>query len=102
MDIQINKKIDIKEFVEKGYLQELNRSFLHPLGLALMVNINETKYSLEYVEDCRDEDEGFYFGFKDRSNLDESIRKKESIENLWNERIANREEKLGFMIEPIE
>ena len=31
------KKIDIKEFREKGYLQELNRRFLHPLGLALEI-----------------------------------------------------------------
>jgi hypothetical protein len=35
------KKIDIKEFREKGYLQELNRQFLHPLGLALEITIND-------------------------------------------------------------
>jgi hypothetical protein len=35
------KYIDIKEFREKGYLQELNRQFLHPLGLALEVVIHE-------------------------------------------------------------
>lgn len=35
------KKIDIKEFRESGYLQELNRTFLHPLGLALEVEIDD-------------------------------------------------------------
>jgi len=29
------KKMDIEEFVEFGYLQEVNRRFFHPLGLAL-------------------------------------------------------------------
>ena len=35
------KRMSIKEFREKGYLQELNRQFLHPLGLALEIIINE-------------------------------------------------------------
>lgn len=29
------KQMDIDEFVEFGYLQEVNRRFFHPLGLAL-------------------------------------------------------------------
>lgn len=36
------KRIDIAEFRELGYLQEVNRLFFHPLGLALEV----------VVEDC--------------------------------------------------
>ncbi len=35
------KKINIKEFREFGYLQEVNRRFLHPLGLALEVVIDD-------------------------------------------------------------
>ena len=35
------KKIEIKEFREKSYLQELNRRFLHPLGLALEIKIEK-------------------------------------------------------------
>ena len=31
-------KLDLGEFVEFGYLQEVNRTFLHPLGLALAVS----------------------------------------------------------------
>lgn len=34
-------KMNIKEFREKGYLQEVNRQFLHPLGLALEIEIND-------------------------------------------------------------
>ena len=46
------KKISIKEFREKGFLQEVNRIFFHPLGLALEVNIdddgNETLMKMEF------------------------------------------------------
>jgi hypothetical protein len=35
------KRMSVKEFREAGYLQELNRRFLHPLGLALEVVVNE-------------------------------------------------------------
>ena len=31
------KHIDIAEFRDFGYLQEVNRQFFHPLGLALMI-----------------------------------------------------------------
>jgi hypothetical protein len=34
--------IDIKEFREKGYLQEVNRRFLHPLGLSMEIGQHET------------------------------------------------------------
>lgn len=33
------KRMNVREFRERGYLQELNRRFLHPLGLALEVVI---------------------------------------------------------------
>ena len=36
MQVPLEQKyMPIKEFRERGYLQELNRRFLHPLGLAL-------------------------------------------------------------------
>lgn len=35
------KRIDIKEFRELGFLQEANRCFFHPLGLALEI-VTET------------------------------------------------------------
>ena len=34
------KFIDIKEFRELGFLQEINRQFLHPLGMALSVAVD--------------------------------------------------------------
>jgi hypothetical protein len=38
------KRIDIAEFRERGYLQEVNRLMLHPLGLALEVVVDDCKF----------------------------------------------------------
>lgn len=35
------KRIDIAEFRKRGFLQEVNRQFFHPLGLALEVVIED-------------------------------------------------------------
>ena len=56
------KRIDIKEFREKGFLQEANRLFFHPLGLALEVMIDEDgSEKLGGVWDYRDDPEGILF-----------------------------------------
>lgn len=61
--------IDIKEFRELGYLQEVNRLFLHPLGLALEVVVDsETgECKLGGVWDYRDDPDGIVFGNDDGS-----------------------------------
>jgi len=76
------KRINIKEFCEFGFLQEANRLFFHPLGLALEATIEwpegiteeeKKKYNSEIehpnaiwslggVWDYRDDPEGMLFG----------------------------------------
>lgn len=57
------KRMSPKEFQDFGYLQEINRQFLHPLGLALEVLIEEgtSKVTLGGIWDFRDEPEGIVF-----------------------------------------
>lgn len=57
------ERMDIKEFRDFGYLQEVNRRFFHPLGLALEVRVNdETKQeTLGGIWDYRDDPEGIIF-----------------------------------------
>ena len=57
------KRIDVKEFREKGFLQEANRKFFHPLGLALEVIINDDtgEEILGGIWDYRDDQEGMFF-----------------------------------------
>lgn len=57
------KRINIKEFREVGYLQELNRRFLHPLGLALEVVVDDDgSERLGGIWDYRDDPEGIVYG----------------------------------------
>lgn len=56
------KRMDIREFQEAGFLQEANRLFFHPLGLALEVTISDDgRYSLGGIWDQRDVREGIIF-----------------------------------------
>lgn len=57
------KRMDIKEFRAFGYLQEVNRRFFHPLGLALEVIVDDEDGSerLGGVWDYRDDPEGILF-----------------------------------------
>jgi hypothetical protein len=100
----IIKHMDIKEFREKGYLQELNRRFLHPLGLGLEITINsDGSETIGGVWDYKDDPEGLIF---DISNSDEERKNRfkknqEFIDNEYNERCEYRRERFGFDIEPI-
>lgn len=60
------KRMDIKEFREVGYLQEANRLFFHPHGLALEItkHVDGTE-SISSVWDSRDDPEGVVFGDPD-------------------------------------
>ena len=55
------KRVDIREFCEKGFLQEANRLFFHPLGLALEVDTKEDEWKLSGVWDYRDDPDGMLY-----------------------------------------
>lgn len=58
-----HKTISAKEFREAGYLQEVNRRFLHPLGLALEVLVEDDgSERFGEVWDYRDDPEGIHYG----------------------------------------
>lgn len=94
------KRIDIKEFKEKGYLQEVNRQFLHPLGLALEVIIDEESgdCSLGGVWDYRNDPEGIVFGeLSSKGNAE----KAKAISEERKRKAKSRQEILGYVIQPI-
>jgi len=98
-------RMDIKEFRSKGYLQELNRRFLHPLGLALEVIIDKVDGSekLGGIWDYRDDEEGIYFDLKnsDIERISSFKNKKTFIDLEFEKRKLVREEMFGNIIEPI-
>jgi hypothetical protein len=90
------KRMTAKEFRELGYLQELNRRFLHPLGLALEVSISEDGVeSFGDVWDYRDDPEGVIY--------DPSMIQPERAKRIERERMKlarSRYDRLGFEIQP--
>lgn len=57
------KRIDIAEFRRLGLLQEVNRLFFHPRGLALeVISEEDGTERLGGVWDYRDDPEGIIFG----------------------------------------
>lgn len=90
------KTIGVKEFRELGFLQEANRMFFHPLGLALSIQINEDG-SEEFggIWDYREDPEGITYG-KGMINKEKS----EYIESLYLEKCEYRNQYLGFEIQP--
>jgi hypothetical protein len=102
------KRMDIKEFQEKGFLQEANRRFFHPLGLALEIIIgdDEESYSLGGIWDYREDPEGFFFDFANpKFNSPERLvkakKKKDFVNTLRISKMEKRVKKFGTVIEPI-
>ena len=67
---QMIKRMTVKEFRDKGFLQEVNRQFFHPLGLALEVIVKCEEMPLAGdtgemlfggILDYRDNPEGMLF-----------------------------------------
>ncbi|MFW6247280.1 MAG: hypothetical protein ACOC22_03875 [bacterium] len=98
------KYIPVKEFREKGYLQEVNRRFLHPLGLALEVYIDENgEEEITGVWDSREDPEGIYYDLKnsDQERLERFQKNKEFVNNEFEKRASERSKLFGSVIEPI-
>ena len=91
------KELSVTEFREEGYLQELNRRFLHPLGLALEVAINEDGTErLGRIWDYREDPEGIFFH--------ESVDLNDKAKNIYEkatERAEARAEALGYWVQPV-
>lgn len=92
------KYIDPEEFVSEGYLQEINRRFLHPLGMALAVSTDmETgKTSFVGVIDDRDDMEGVAFHAADLNPAHV-----ENFDAISKERRTPRVAALGYWIQPL-
>lgn len=90
--------ITVKEFRELGFIQEINRLLLHPLGLALEVIVDsETgEERIERVWDGRDDPEGWTFG-EGIIDADKARR----IQSMLVRGMGNRMLGLGFDIQPL-
>lgn len=93
------KMMTVKEFRELGLIQEINRRFLHPLGLALEVIIDQDtgEERIERIWDDRDDPEGLVYG---PGMID--AEKARLIYDEEASRMYIRVQMLGFDIQPLE
>ena len=93
------KHIPIKEFREKGFLQEVNRQFFHPIGMALEVYRDEVENEiLSGIQDYRDDPEGVYFA---NTNLPEKSKALETL-RLQEEKAHVRVKRFGWVQQPLQ
>lgn len=101
------KTLNVKEFIDHGYLQEVNRQFFHPLGLALSVEVDcadgvigDAEFFRSQMKvsilDSRDDPEGFIFG-PDMIDRNKAMRIREEFLEMMRSRITT----LGFAVQPI-
>ena len=93
----VMKEMSVKEFCEFGFLHEINRQVLHPLGLALYVNeAANGECALGGVLDRRDDPEGFFFG-PDILSKEKASR----VDDLLSLRQVPRLKALGYLVQPV-
>lgn len=92
------KYIDIAEFRKGGYLQEVNRRFFHPLGLAMEVAIEpDGTEVIGGIWDYRDDPEGVVYvsGTIDAFKVDK-------IANEWLAKAVVRKSRYNFVVQTID
>lgn len=94
--------MDIKEFRELGLLQEINRLFLHPLGLALEILIEDDgKEKLGNIWDYREDPEGMHYASQ-MVATEEFKKKAETVSKMQQTKMKERIKSLGYYIQPLD
>lgn len=91
------RRLPIREFRARGYLHEVNRLVLHPVGVALSVNVDSEHNPVSFgiIWDYRNDAEGIYYG-DDLLSLEKATRVLEAVIA----RRTGRIKKLGYVIQP--
>jgi len=88
--LDMDRVMDLTEFREKGYLQEVNRRFFHPLGLALCISRpSGTEHpSVINIADSREDPEGVEYGLAESTpeRIESFNKKKALIDSEFNKR----------------
>lgn len=97
---EIKNTMSLKDFVESGFLQEVNRKFFHPMGIALSVTADKKGIFQGFgpILDYRDHPHGILFKEIDP----EMILKAQTVENHRYKTAKIRFRQLGYITQPLE
>lgn len=99
------KLVPLTDLQKDGIIQEINRRFLHPLGMAISyVTDGPDEGLLGELWDYRDDPEGMAFVITD-DNITEMLGKAQAFQEMVNEIQANNSEGrlnlFGSLVQPI-
>lgn len=95
------RRMPIADFVRLGFLQEINRRYLHPLGLALEVELeNGEPARLGGVWDYRHDPEGLLFSEEDLRSAEVRRKADEFSAHLF-ARYPDRIRAVGAWVQPL-
>jgi hypothetical protein len=95
--VNVGRVMEVDEFHEAGFLQEVNRLFLHPLGLALEIRVEGEKKMFGRIWDYRDDPEGLVF-----ADGEIDAKKAQLVEDMRASKAETRMRKLGFIVQPVD
>jgi hypothetical protein len=94
------KKLSLEEFQGIGFLQELNRTWAHPLGLVFAIRAVEGKpVGIDILRSS--EEEGPSFGKRPQDAFDILLSRKETVDKIRSSYSAARKKKFGYEIQPL-
>lgn len=97
-------KMSLQEFIDLGLLQEVNRRFFHPVGLAMAVEYPEdpstTSFTVEILDDRKDP-EGFIFNVPGGDDKNPVLPRPEAID-IYDQMVkaGSRQVQFGWVIQP--
>jgi len=91
------KLLTIKQFQELGFLQEANRQFFHPLGLAIALYTDDPGETVMQMNvwDYRDDPEGMFFAPTDEETTSWRKEKAKYVSELKESKEKLRQDLLG-------
>jgi len=88
-----HNRIDVREFRESGLLHELNRQFLHPLGMALeTVKEDDGTERFGGIWDYRNDPEGMLFATLDFDKI-------KDVAEFTRQQHERRRKTIGFVVQ---
>lgn len=103
-DAEHSNVMSIEEFYRKGFLQEVNRIFFHPLGMALSVTWdekNEIPTGFGPIYHYNNDDEGMLYS-DEVLHTPEALKKHKYVKNFTEVKHFIREKVLGYVIQKVE